>query len=184
MVLPLRFLAFASLLSFSSARAQYIPMTSPALGGNGQPLTIEVWSDVVCPFCRIGKRELELAIERFPHKDSVRVVWKSFELDPEAPASTGENTFAMLQRRGVFIVPDILANAGGVTVSYFEWVQDIGFLFWSEDEVNDRLRAIMIRSFNDVLKIAQEKGVDLRTAALILAVHRVASALAIRGIYP
>ncbi len=90
----------------------------------------------------------------------------------------------ILQRRGHFIVPDILANAGGVTVSYFEWVQDIGFLFWSEEEVNDRLRAVMIRSFNDVLKIAQEKKTDMRTAALILAVLRVAKALEIRGIYP
>lgn len=99
MASPLRFLTLASLLSISSARAQFVTMTSPALGGPGQPLTIEVWSDVVCPFCRIGKRELELAIERFPHKDSVRLVWKSFELDPEAPASADENTFAMLQRR-------------------------------------------------------------------------------------
>ncbi|MCW5853484.1 MAG: Glu/Leu/Phe/Val dehydrogenase [Anaerolineae bacterium] len=90
----------------------------------------------------------------------------------------------ILNKRGVFIVPDILANAGGVTVSYFEWVQDIGFFFWSEEEVNDRLRAVMIRSFNDVLKIAQEKSTDLRTAALILAVLRVAKALEIRGIYP
>jgi glutamate dehydrogenase (NAD(P)+) len=90
----------------------------------------------------------------------------------------------ILQRRGVFIVPDILANAGGVTVSYFEWVQDIGFFFWSEEEVNDRLRAIMIRAFNDVLRIAELHGTDLRTAALILAVERVARALEIRGIYP
>ena len=90
----------------------------------------------------------------------------------------------ILNKRGVFIVPDILANAGGVTVSYFEWVQDIGFFFWSEEEVNDRLRAVMIRSFNDVLKIAQDKGTDMRTAALILAVQRVAKALEIRGIYP
>lgn len=87
-------------------------------------------------------------------------------------------------KRGIFIVPDILANAGGVTVSYFEWVQDLGFLFWSEEEVNDRLRAVMIRSFNDVLKIANEKNTDMRTAALILAVQRVAKALEIRGIYP
>ncbi|MFN8485718.1 MAG: Glu/Leu/Phe/Val dehydrogenase [Anaerolineae bacterium] len=90
----------------------------------------------------------------------------------------------ILDDRGVFIVPDILANAGGVTVSYFEWVQDIAFFFWSEEEVNDKLRAIMTRSYNDVLRIAQEKGTDLRVAALILAVERVARALEIRGIYP
>ena len=90
----------------------------------------------------------------------------------------------MLRERGVFIVPDILANAGGVTVSYFEWVQDLAFFFWSEEEVNDRLRALMIRSFNDVLRIAQDKDTDMRTAALILAVQRVAQAMEIRGIYP
>ncbi|MFN8473293.1 MAG: Glu/Leu/Phe/Val dehydrogenase [Anaerolineae bacterium] len=90
----------------------------------------------------------------------------------------------ILDDRGVFIVPDILANAGGVTVSYFEWVQDIAFFFWSEEEVNDKLRAVMTRSYNDVLRIAQDKGTDLRTAALILAVERVARALEIRGIYP
>jgi predicted DsbA family dithiol-disulfide isomerase len=74
-------------------------MTSTTIGGSGQFLTIEVWSDVVCPFCRIGKRELELALERFPQKDSVHVVWKSFELEPEASESTVESTLAMLQRR-------------------------------------------------------------------------------------
>ncbi len=90
----------------------------------------------------------------------------------------------ILNSRGVFIVPDILANAGGVTVSYFEWVQDIAFFFWSEEEVNDKLRAVMTRSYNDVYRIAQDKKTDLRTAALILAVERVARALEIRGIYP
>lgn len=63
------------------------------------PLVVEVWSDVVCPFCYIGKRELERALERFPHRDRVRVEWKSFELDPTAPARSAEDTYAMLARK-------------------------------------------------------------------------------------
>lgn len=72
--------------------------TSPT-GGPGQLLTIEIWSDVVCPFCYIGKRELENALTRFAHRDSVRIVWKSFELDQNAPARSTENTYAMLSRK-------------------------------------------------------------------------------------
>lgn len=68
-------------------------------GGPGQLLTIEIWSDVVCPFCYIGKRELENALAKFAHRDSVRVLWKSFELDPNAPARSTENTYAMLSRK-------------------------------------------------------------------------------------
>lgn len=89
---------FATLIP-ALASAQFQPMPTSPIGGPDQPLTIEVWSDVVCPFCRIGKRELEDALARFPHRDQVRVVWKSFELDPDAPESAGENTYAMLQRR-------------------------------------------------------------------------------------
>ncbi|MBL7983915.1 MAG: DsbA family oxidoreductase [Flavobacteriales bacterium] len=74
-------------------------MENDPIGGPGQPLTIEVWSDVVCPFCYIGKRELEHALERFAHRDSVRVVWKSFELDPEAPARAEQDTYGMLSER-------------------------------------------------------------------------------------
>lgn len=81
------------------AIAQFQPMPTSPIGGADQPLTIEVWSDVVCPFCRIGKRELEDALARFPHRDQVHVVWKSFELDPDASESTGGNTYAMLQQR-------------------------------------------------------------------------------------
>ncbi len=88
-----------ALLIFGRAPAQVIPMENDPIGGPGQPLTIEVWSDVVCPFCYIGKRELENALERFPHKDSVRVVWKSFELDPEAPARAEQDTYGMLSER-------------------------------------------------------------------------------------
>jgi glutamate dehydrogenase (NAD(P)+) len=90
----------------------------------------------------------------------------------------------ILADRNVFVVPDILCNAGGVTVSYFEWVQGLQFFFWSEREINVKLREIMIRSFEDVLNIAQQKTVSMRLAALILAIERVAAATRLRGIYP
>jgi len=89
-----------------------------------------------------------------------------------------------LRDRGVFIIPDILANAGGVIVSYFEWVQDLQFFFWKEDEVNSRLRDILIAAFQRTLSLARQEGADLRTAALMEAVTRVARATKLRGIYP
>jgi glutamate dehydrogenase (NAD(P)+) len=91
---------------------------------------------------------------------------------------------AILFDRGVVVIPDILCNAGGVTVSYFEWVQDLQAFFWHEDEINENLRQIMVHSFNEVLKMQQEKKVSMRTAAYILAIKRVADATMIRGIYP
>ena len=90
----------------------------------------------------------------------------------------------ILRKRGIIVVPDILANAGGVTVSYFEWVQDLQSFFWSEHEINARLESIMTRSFKEVLAIRDEKKVDMRMAAYLLAVNRVAVATADRGIYP
>ena len=90
---------------------------------------------------------------------------------------------ALLAGRGIFVIPDILANAGGVTVSYFEWVQNRAAFAWPEDVVNDRLRETMTRSFRDVLALAHERSVDLRTAAYMLAIHRVASVQRLRGIY-
>lgn len=90
---------------------------------------------------------------------------------------------SILEKRGVFVVPDILANAGGVTVSYFEWVQNRGGYYWPEEVVNERLDEIMRRSFADVLRLAQEHGVDMRTAAYMLGIGRVATAHRLRGIY-
>ena len=90
----------------------------------------------------------------------------------------------ILRDKGIFVVPDILANAGGVTVSYFEWVQDVQKYFWSENEIVGRLREIMTRAFDDVLSIAGAEGVDMRTAALIKGIRRVADAKLVRGIFP
>ncbi len=90
----------------------------------------------------------------------------------------------VLHDKNIFLIPDILANAGGVTVSYFEWVQGLQQFFWSERDVNVKLREIMTKAFHEVLKKSQDEKVDMRTAAYMLAVQRVADAIMHRGIFP
>ncbi|MBA2274236.1 MAG: Glu/Leu/Phe/Val dehydrogenase [Actinobacteria bacterium] len=102
-------------------------------------------------------------------------------------AANGPITFEadkVLNDRGIFVVPDILANAGGVVVSYFEWVQDIQAYFWSEEDVNDRLRDILERAYGEVETLANEKGLTLRQAAHWIGVGRVAEAHLTRGLFP
>lgn len=89
----------------------------------------------------------------------------------------------ILDEKGIFVIPDILANAGGVTVSYFEWVQDRMGYFWSEADVNERLGGIMMRSFQDVLQLSKQHRVNMRTAAYMLSISRVATVHRLRGIY-
>lgn len=90
----------------------------------------------------------------------------------------------ILYDKGIFVVPDILANAGGVTVSYFEWVQNLQNLLWSEEEISNKLTGIMKESFKEVLSLSEEKKVNMRTAALMLGIKRVAEATKLRGFYP
>ncbi len=90
----------------------------------------------------------------------------------------------ILYERKVVVLPDVLANAGGVTVSYFEWAQDIQGFYWTLEEVNQRLEKVMVRSYAEVHKVAEEKHVNNRTAAYVLAIQRVVDAIRIRGIYP
>jgi glutamate dehydrogenase (NAD(P)+) len=90
---------------------------------------------------------------------------------------------AILEQNGVFVIPDILANAGGVTVSYFEWVQNRAGYPWTEQMVNERLEHTIVRSFRDVLELARTRHVSLRTAAYMLAMSRVAAVHELRGVY-
>jgi glutamate dehydrogenase (NAD(P)+) len=89
----------------------------------------------------------------------------------------------IIERKGIFVIPDILGNAGGVTVSYFEWVQDRQGFFWRAEEVNERLKDVMEHSFDEVVRYAETHAVDNRIAAYILAIDRVARALRLRGFY-
>jgi glutamate dehydrogenase (NAD(P)+) len=90
----------------------------------------------------------------------------------------------VLREKGIFLLPDILANAGGVVVSYFEWVQDLQGFFWDEAEIVRRLNSIMTKAFKEVVKVSKEKGTDMRTSAMIVGAGRVAEAIAVRGLYP
>ncbi len=90
----------------------------------------------------------------------------------------------IFHKNGIMVLPDILTNAGGVTVSYFEWVQDLQSHFWQLEDIDNELKRIMTKSFKDVLAIAEKEKVDMRLAAYILAVSRVATAVKLRGVYP
>ena len=90
---------------------------------------------------------------------------------------------AILRDRGIFVIPDILANAGGVIVSYFEWVQDLQNFFWTEDEVTKKLRDILVKAFHEVLDMSQKQKVDMRMAALMIGIDRVTRAMLWRGLY-
>jgi len=143
----------------------------------GEPVTneelLELDCDVLIPAAIEGQLT-DVNAERV--KASVIVEAANGPTTPEADE--------IFHDRGILVVPDILANAGGVTVSYFEWVQALQAFYWSEDEVNDRLRKIMEKSYVDVLNLAEERKVPMRTAATILGVGRVADAHITRGLYP
>jgi glutamate dehydrogenase (NAD(P)+) len=122
------------------------------------------------------------ALERQITMDNVKDV-KAKVIVEGANGPTTPDADNYLHDRGVFIVPDILANAGGVTVSYFEWVQDRYGYFWTEKEVNDRLEAKMCEAFDAVLATSKEHKVDMRSAAYIVAIKRVATVTKMRGMY-
>ncbi|HEX7634411.1 MAG TPA: Glu/Leu/Phe/Val dehydrogenase [Noviherbaspirillum sp.] len=123
------------------------------------------------------------ALERQIDENNARAIRARIILEgangPTTPAADD-----ILRDKGVLVVPDVIANAGGVTVSYFEWVQDFSSFFWTEDEINQRLTRIMREAFASVWQVAEEKKVSLRTAAFIIACTRVLQAREMRGLYP
>ena len=114
-------------------------------------------------------------------KNASRIQAKIVCEGANGPTTAGADS--ILDEKEIFVIPDILANAGGVTVSYFEWVQDRGGYFWSEDTVNERLTDIMRRSFAEVLRLSMQHKVNMRTAAYMLSISRVATVHRLRGIY-
>jgi glutamate dehydrogenase (NAD(P)+) len=123
------------------------------------------------------------AVENQIHRDNAsRLQCRMIVEGANGPTTPGADD--ILFERGIFVIPDILANAGGVTVSYFEWVQNVQELLWSEKEVDERLQRTMTRAFSEVHQIASGKNLNMRTAAYILGVGRVAKAMELRGIYP
>jgi len=144
---------------------------------HGEPVTpeelLELECDVVIPAALEG-----VITEKNADKVQAKVVVEA------ANGPTTNEADVILGDRGVMVVPDILANSGGVTVSYFEWVQDIQAYFWSEDEVNERLRGIIEGAYVEVIALAEERGITARQAATILGVGRVAEAHRTRGLFP
>jgi len=123
------------------------------------------------------------ALENQIHEDNADAV-KAKVIAEGANGPTTPEADHILHDKGVFVIPDVLCNAGGVTVSYFEWVQGLEWNFWSEAEVTKRLEKIMVNAFESVLQTSLERNLDMRIAAQVLAISRVAEALAIRGVYP
>jgi glutamate dehydrogenase (NAD(P)+) len=101
-----------------------------------------------------------------------------------ANAAVSPEADPILHDRNIFLIPDIIANAGGVIVSYFEWVQDLQAFFWEEEEINTKLHHVITRAFYEILHTSVNKRIDMRLAAYALAVQRVANATTVRGIYP
>jgi glutamate dehydrogenase (NAD(P)+) len=145
------------------------PRTRPI--GNAELLELDC--DILIPAALEG-----VITERNAARIHARIVAEAAN-GPTNPAADD-----ILRERGVMVIPDILCNAGGVTVSYFEWVQDREEFFWSIDEINARLRRIMVRAFEDVHRTSIEHDIDLRLAAYMLSVSRVAEATLTRGFYP
>jgi len=123
------------------------------------------------------------ALECVIHKDNAEHVSARIVAEVANGPTTPEAQ-TILEDKGIFVLPDILTNAGGVTVSYFEWVQSLQAYFWSEEEVNTNLHRIMLKAFDDVYTAAQRDSSSMRDAAMDVAVSRVAEAQRLRGIYP
>ncbi|HKS70288.1 MAG TPA: Glu/Leu/Phe/Val dehydrogenase [Ktedonobacterales bacterium] len=146
-----------------------LPGTKPV---DGHEL-LELPCDILIPAALEGQ---------LTHSNAPRIQAKLIVEAANGPTTTEADT--IFHERGIPVIPDILANAGGVTVSYFEWVQDLQHFFWTEHEINERLERILVHSFKATDKLRQEHDTSFRMGAYLLAVSRVADATEVRGIYP
>ncbi len=144
---------------------------------DGRRITNEELLELPCDILVLAAREDQVTEENAGRIQARLVV-------EGANGPTSLEADAILGDRGIPILPDILTNAGGVTVSYFEWVQDLGRLFWDRDEIRHKLEEKLNDAFDRVWQISQERGTTLRTAALVAGIREVASALDARGLYP
>jgi glutamate dehydrogenase (NAD(P)+) len=133
--------------------------------------------ELACDVLIVAAREDQLHADNAPRVQARLIV-------EGANGPTTLEADAVFAERGIHVVPDILANAGGVTVSYFEWVQDLGRLFWDREEIRSRLADKMYDAFDRVWHVSEEKGITLRQSAMVAAIREVAGALEARGIYP
>jgi glutamate dehydrogenase (NAD(P)+) len=133
--------------------------------------------ELPCDILVLAALEEQLTSDNAPRIDTKLVV-------EGANGPTTIEADAILMERGILILPDVLTNAGGVTVSYFEWVQDLGRLFWTRDEIRARLADKLADAFDRVWSLSDEKSISLRQAALVAGINEVAAALKARGIYP
>jgi glutamate dehydrogenase (NAD(P)+) len=133
--------------------------------------------ELPCDILVLAALEDQITAQNAPRLDARLVV-------EGANGPTSIEADAILGKRGIPVLPDVLTNAGGVTVSYFEWVQDLGRLFWTRDEIRARLAEKLADAFDRVWQLADEKSISLRQAALVAGINEVAGALKARGIYP
>ena len=145
--------------------------------GNAERVSIEGVLEVPCDILIPAATENQLTGDN-AQKVQARLIAEA------ANGPTTPEADAIFFERGVRVIPDILANAAGVTVSYFEWVQDLQSFFWTSDEIAAKLSHVMARAYSEVSELAQNKGCDMRMAAYMLAIGRVASATKLRGLYP
>ena len=143
----------------------------------GERITNEQLLELPCDVLIVAAREDQLTDENAGRVQARLIV-------EGANGPTTLEADAIFAERGIPVVPDILANAGGVTVSYFEWVQDLGRLFWDRDEIRLKLADKMMDAFDRVWSVSAEKGISLRSSAMVAAIREVAGALEARGIYP
>ena len=161
-----------------NALAQHKASTGSVLNFPGaEAITTEQLLELDCDILIPAALENQITMEN-AHNIRARIVAEA------ANGPTTPDADVVLHKKGIMVIPDILANAGGVTVSYFEWVQDLQELFWDEDDVNRRLEKIMVKAFDDVHWTAKKYNTDMRTGAYILAIDRVATATRSRGIWP